>query len=265
MRTRILVLASIAAVSLAGLAWAQSARDSAGDYFVAAAMSTPHDSVLLAGESRGQAGHAFLLPNNGAPSAFVVGCEEACTGVQLELRAAGLGPVSASSSASNAHVAVLHIPSDYARTLSNLEVRILLSCPRPQGCYYRWALLGAGAVPTLAQRGLRAPPTDEEWAAGAPPAGALHWVSRPNGDDLRFFYPMQAYADNRSGSAELQCLVAADGALRCRARNETPAGAGFGDAARRLSTMLRVEPTDAAGQASANRQVVIPVQFSRAS
>jgi periplasmic protein TonB len=90
-------------------------------------------------------------------------------------------------------------------------------------------------------------------------------VSRPNGDDLRFFYPMQAYANNRSGSAQLQCLVAADGALRCRARNEAPAGAGFGDAARRLSTMLRVEPTDATGQSTANRQVVIPVQFSRTS
>jgi hypothetical protein len=265
MRIRILVLASMAAMSLAGAVWAQSARDTAGDYFVAAAMSTPHDSVLIAGESRGQAGHAFLLPNNGAASAFVVGCEEACTGVQADLRAAGLGPISASSSSANTHVAVLHIPSNYARTLSNLEVRIVLSCPRPQGCYYRWALLGAGPVPTLAQRGMRAAPTDQEWAAAAPPAGALHWVSRPNGDDLRFFYPMQAYANNRSGSAQLQCLVAADGALRCRARNEAPAGAGFGDAARRLSTMLRVEPTDATGQSTANRQVVIPVQFSRTS
>ncbi len=66
MRIRILVLASMAAMSLAGAVWAQSARDTAGDYFVAAAMSTPHDSVLVAGESRGQAGHAFLLPNNGA-------------------------------------------------------------------------------------------------------------------------------------------------------------------------------------------------------
>ena len=265
MRIRTLVLASIAAVSLAGVVWAQSARDTAGDYFVAAAMNTTHDSVLLTGESRGRAGQAFLLPNNGAASSFVVGCEETCTAVQVELRAAGLGPIIASSSASSAHVAVLHIPSNYARTLSNLEARISLSCPHQQGCYYRWALLGAGAVPTLAQRGLRSAPTDREWQAGAPPAGALRWVSRPNGDDLRFFYPMQAYANNRSGSAELQCLVMADGALRCRARNEAPAGAGFGDAARRLSTMLRVEPTDAAGVSTTNRQVIIPVRFARAS
>ena len=50
MRIRILVLASMAAMSLAGAVWAQSARDIAGDYFVAAAISTPHDSVLVAGE-----------------------------------------------------------------------------------------------------------------------------------------------------------------------------------------------------------------------
>lgn len=263
MLTRTLVLASIAAASLAGVVWAQSARDTAGDYFVAAAMNTPHDSVLISGESRGQAGQAFLLPNNGAASAFVVGCEEACTGVQIEVRAAGLGPISASSSANSAHVAVLNIPSNYARTLSNFEARILLNCQRSQGCYYRWALLGAGQVPTLAQRGLASPPTDREWDAGAPPAGALRWVSRPNGDDLRFFYPIAAWANNRSGSAELQCLVAGDGAMRCRARNEAPAGAGFGEAARRLSSMLRVEASDAIGRPTANRQVVIPVEFSR--
>src|SRR4029079_17578924 len=112
-----------------------------------------------------------------------------------------LGPITASSSASNTHVAVVRIPPNYAHTLSNLEVRILLNCPRAQGCYYRWALLGAGPVPTLAQRGLRTQPTDREWNAGAPPAGALHWASRPNGDDLRFFYPITAYTNNRSGSA----------------------------------------------------------------
>ncbi len=264
MRNLALVLAAIATVSLAGAALAQSPRDSAGDYFLAAVMNTPHDSVLLTGEARGQAGQAFLLPNNGAASAFVVGCEEACSSAHIELRAAGLPPLSASSSAGNPHVAVLRIPSNYARTLSNLEAQIALGCPREQGCYYHWALLSAGDVPTLAQRGMLPAVTDQEWTAGAPPAGALRWVSRPNGDDLRFFYPIQAWSNNRSGSAQLQCLVRPDGALRCRAHDETPAGAGFGDAARRLSTMLRVDASDAAGQSTANRQVVIPVQFARA-
>ncbi len=264
MRLLALVLVSITAALVARGASAESPRDSAGDYFVAAVMSTPHDTVPLTGESRGQAGQAFLLPNNGAASAVVVACEEACSSASIGLSAAGLQPLTASHAVGNPHVAVLNIPPNYARTLSNFEVRISLGCNRPQGCYYRWAILAGGNVPTLAQRGMRPAPTDHEWIAGAPPAGALRWVSRPNGDDLRFFYPIQAWDNNRSGSAQLQCLVAADGALRCRARNETPAGAGFGDAARRLSSMLRVETTDAAGQSTVNRQVVIPVQFARA-
>jgi hypothetical protein len=195
---------------------------------------------------------------------LVAGCEEACTSVQIEVRAAGMPPIRAASSADNPHVAVLHIPLQYARTLSNYEARIAISCPRREGCYYAWALLGAGAVPTLAQRGMRPEPTEAQWSAGVPPAGALHWLSRPNGDDLRFFYPIQAWNTGRAGSARLQCLVVADGNLRCRARNETPASAGFGQAARRLSTLLRVDAMDAAGQPTLNRRVEIPVQFSRA-
>lgn len=265
MRIRALVLASIAAVSLAGAALAVSPRDSAGDYFIAALLSTPHSSVAVYGESRGRAGRPFMMPNNGAASAVVVGCEQDCDSVTVSLSAAGLPPISVRNAPSNVHVAVLNIPTAYAHSLSNFEVRIELGCSRPEGCYYRWALLDNGSVAPLAQRGMRPAPTDAEWNAAAPPAAALRWVSRPSGDDLRYFYPVQAWNNNRSGSAQLQCIVIADGALRCRAHGETPSGAGFGDAARRLSTLLRVEATDTAGQPTVNRQVVIPVQFSRAA
>ena len=265
MRLPALALASMIAALLTEAALAESPRDSAGDYFVAAVMNTPHATVPLTGESRGQAGQAFLLPNDGATSAVLVACEEACTSASIGLSAAGLPPLTASQSAANPHVAVLHIPSNYARSLSNFEVRISLGCSRPEGCYYRWAILAATNGATLAERGLRPAPTDTQWSTGAAPGAALRWASRPNGDDLRYFYPIDAWNNNRSGSAQLQCLVGADGALSCRARSETPAGAGFGEAARRLSSMLRVETTDAAGQPTANRQVVIPVQFSRAS
>ncbi|MBS0385843.1 MAG: hypothetical protein JSS00_10900, partial [Proteobacteria bacterium] len=220
--------------------------------------------VITGGEARGQGGRAFLLPNNGAASWLVVGCEEACRAVAVNLSAAGLQPIAVSSTRENAHSVVLRIPQNYTRSLSNFEARISLSCERQNGCYYRWALLGGGDVPTLAQRGMLPAPSDAEWNAAAAPAGALRWVSRPSGDDLRYFYPIQAWNANRSGSAQLQCIVGADGTLRCRARNEAPAGAGFGDAARMLSALLRVETTDANGQPTANRQVVIPVQFSRA-
>jgi hypothetical protein len=264
MRLRAFFVVSAVGASLAGAAFAVSPRDSAGDFFVAAAMNTPHDRVVTVQENRGHGGQPILMPNDGSASALVVGCEEACSSVQIELRAAGMPALRAASSGDNPHAAVLRIPPQYARTLSNYETRIAIACPRSEGCYYRWALLGSGALPTLAQRGMRSEPTEAQWNAGAPSAGALHWLSRPNGDDLRFFYPIQAWNNGRAGSARLQCLVVADGGLRCRARNETPAGAGFGQAARRLSTLLRVDATDAAGQPTLNRRVEIPVQFSRA-
>ncbi|MFZ2030744.1 MAG: hypothetical protein WAU68_10580 [Vitreimonas sp.] len=263
MRIRALVVISVAVASLAGAAFAVSPRDSAGDYFVAAALNAPHDRVLVLQESRGHGGQPILVPNDGSASAIVVGCEEACNSVQIEVRAAGLPALRARSAEENPHAATLSIPSQYARTLSNYETRIVIGCSRSEGCYYRWALLGAGNIPTLAQRGMRSEPSDAQWNAGMAPAGALHWLSRPNGDDLRFFYPIQAWNNGRAGSASLQCLVAADGGLRCRSRSETPAGAGFGQAARRLSTLLRVDATDVAGQPTLNRRVEIPVQFSR--
>lgn len=263
MRIRAFVAAAVIAVSLAGGAFAVSPRDSAGDFFVAAAMNTPHDRIVILQESRGQGGLPILIPNDGSAGAVVAGCEAGCTSVQIEVRAAGKPPLRAMSSTANPHAAVVQIPPDYARTLSNFETRIVIGCAQSEGCYYRWALLSSGTVPTLAQRGMRPEPTEAQWTAGVPAAGALHWLSRPNGDDLRFYYPVQAWNAGRAGSARLQCLVAAEGWLRCRARNETPAGAGFGQAARRLSALLRVDATDAAGQPTLNRRVEIPVQFTR--
>ncbi|MBI3437350.1 MAG: hypothetical protein HY054_01630 [Proteobacteria bacterium] len=265
MRVQTLVLASIMMASLAGSGWAQSAHDSAGDYFIAAVMNTQREPVVITGDdARGRAGQSFMLANDGNATALVVGCEESCTAVSVQLSAAGLAPISASNTRDNVHAAVLQIPANYTHSLSNFEARITLGCQRPRGCYYRWALLGgAAAVPTLSQRGMRPEPTDAQWNAGAAPAGALRWLSRPSGDDLRFFYPVAAWSNGRVGSARLQCLVMADGGLRCRARNEAPAGAGFGQAARRLATTLRVNATDAAGHPTLNRRVEIPVQFSR--
>ena len=258
----------VSGVALAGAAFATGARDSAGDAFFGALLSTPHDAVLTHGEFRGQGGRPFMIANPGTASAFVIGCEEACTSVRVELHAAALRPLVGESTPDHRRSVVLALPSQYARSLSNFEIRITLGCRREGGCNYDWALLGAGSYPTPAQRGMRAAPSDAEWNAsapadGAPPAAALNWLARPTGDDLRFFYPVPAWNSNRSGSARLQCLALADGGLRCRVRDETPAGAGFGEAALGLSTLLRIAAVDAAGQPTLNRRVEIPVQFSR--
>src|SRR6185295_3644183 len=105
MRMRVpawLVLSAFAA-SLSGVAFAISPRDSAGDYFISAALSAPHDRVLVLQESRGHGGEPILIPNDGSASAVVAGCEDACNSVQIEVRAAGLPTLRATSSPDNPH------------------------------------------------------------------------------------------------------------------------------------------------------------------
>jgi hypothetical protein len=260
------VIAALLPLTAVAFATSPTPRQVAGDHFYSAVLNTPHhERDLVSGESHGQAGQPFMVANDGSATAFVVGCDDYCTAVRIELRAAGLPPIVGASTMERPWSATLNIPERYARSLSNFEVQISLDCQQRLGCYYRWGLLGGNDVPSLAARGLPPAPTDAELSAATAPAGALHWLSRPSGDDLRFFYPIEAWSNNRAGSAQLQCLVAADGALRCQAQHETPAGAGFGDAARRLSSLLRVDATDAAGQPTANRHVTIPVQFARPS
>lgn len=263
-RSILLGLATIV-LACAGAASASPASTSADDNYLGAYMTAGRPGVVERGAGVHANGAPFMLQNNGQPVTFIIGCEDRCSSIRLRVRAAGQPDFNVHNRNDDSHSLTVTLPQAFVRSLSNFEVDIDTDCGGGDECVSRWATVSAGPQASLASRGLPAAPTEAEWNAGVPSAnaGALQWVARPDGENLRFYYPVNAWRQNRNGSARLQCLVTPTGTLRCRTSEEAPANAGFGEAARRMATAFRVAPTDANGQPTANRRVVVPVEFAQ--
>lgn len=261
------ILAGVAAAmmtcSLAVATNNTDARTSADDNYLGALLTVRNDrdQMLDAGAQTRADGAPFMIANAGRVATFVIGCESNCNSIRLRVRAAGLPDFTAQGGRDGTHSLVATIPANYARSLSNFEVDIDTDCGARDTCASRWGLVPAGAPSSLAARGLPTPPTAAELSAAA--AGGVRWTARPSGEDLRFYYPVAAWRRGSDGSAQLDCLVAAGGRLRCRAAQESPARAGFGEAAQRMSTTFRVAETDETGQPTLNRRVTVPVSFAQ--
>lgn len=89
------------------------------------------------------------------------------------------------------------------------------------------------------------------------------WISQPTGAQMERVYPRRALEDGIGGRVTLRCSVTVTGAMsNCAVASETPAGAGFGAAAMKLTRHFRISPRTEDGRAVEGAVVTIPLAFS---
>ena len=89
------------------------------------------------------------------------------------------------------------------------------------------------------------------------------WASQPSAAQMEQAFPRRALSQGVSGSASMNCLVSASGALsNCSVASETPRGQGFGRAASELTKYFRMSPGTVDGQAIDGARVAFTVRFA---
>jgi TonB family protein len=90
------------------------------------------------------------------------------------------------------------------------------------------------------------------------------WLRAPNALEIAATYPKQAFDESLPGQAVVDCVIAANGALRdCVVTSEAPTGRGFGDAAISLSTKFTIRTQMFDGVSAIGAKVAIPIRFWR--
>lgn len=88
------------------------------------------------------------------------------------------------------------------------------------------------------------------------------WLRRPGAAQLSQVYPRRAADQGIPGQASLDCLIQTDGSLSCTQGASSPADAGFGEAAMRLSRQFRAAPTLPDGSSAYGKRTRLTISFA---
>jgi protein TonB len=87
------------------------------------------------------------------------------------------------------------------------------------------------------------------------------WTARPTDAQIAALHPPQAAG--QQGRTVVECAVSDQGTLQaCKVVGETPAGAGFGDAAVALAKHFRIRPAADDGASLVGAHVLVPVRWT---
>jgi protein TonB len=88
------------------------------------------------------------------------------------------------------------------------------------------------------------------------------WISQPSPEQMARHYPERALEREIQGRAVLQCRVTASGQVTaCTVAGQTPANAGFGEAALKVSRYFRMSPQTEDGRPVEGAEVRVAVMF----
>jgi TonB family protein len=95
----------------------------------------------------------------------------------------------------------------------------------------------------------------------APLIQPAQWIERPNAQAFANHYPEDALLRRLEGRVALECLVVAEGRLRCAITEEDPADAGFGLAALGIAQDFRMA-AEIDGQPTTGKRVRVALRFN---
>ncbi|OQW58134.1 MAG: hypothetical protein A4S17_12035 [Proteobacteria bacterium HN_bin10] len=128
------------------------------------------------------------------------------------------------------------------------------------------ALAGCATAPAppevqAAHFGPVLPAPSPEALANAQLIEGLRWLSRPDANNYIMAYPRDAWFAEAESTVSLSCIIQTDGRFACAAAPDKWPQFDFEQAARNLSTLLRVAPHSFSGEATAGRRFDLRIVF----